>query len=211
MDLLKFLFRNKTDKDTPWEETTKGKEFAEKVRLEAEERARKNEEWERTVPPERKAQYKLFKIFFTIFFLLFVALLIYGFYSKLALIFLGCEFIFAGISLIFFFIKPKFVKYPNCFMMPVIAFGCSALFFVFLGFQYGFSSSFDKNMFCKNKIKDGAKVEINLENSDKEKMFFEDEKDFNDSEYTKFLRENNLENSEELKNDYMEYRRDNVR
>ena len=56
MDLLKFLFRNKTDKDTPWEETTKGKEFAEKVRLEAEERARKNEEWERTVPPERKAE-----------------------------------------------------------------------------------------------------------------------------------------------------------
>lgn len=151
MGLMKFLFRNKTDKNIPWEETKRGKEFSEKMRVEAEERARKNAEWENTVPPERKEQYKLFKIFFTIFFGLFVALLWFGFYTKLALIFLGGECLIAALSLVLFFVKPKFVKYPNCFMMPVIAFGCSALFFIYLGVQFGFDSSFDKNMFVKNK------------------------------------------------------------
>ncbi len=179
MGLIKFLFRNKTDKNTPWEETPRGKEFAEKIKIEAEERARRNEEWERTVPPERKEQVKLFKIFFTIFFLGFVALLWFGFFKKLALIFLGCEFIFAMLSLALFFIKPKFVKYPNCFMMPVIAFACSAVIFVFLGFQYGFSASFDKEMFSKNKtletVIEKTNEEISFDESENEEEFSEDE------------------------------------
>lgn len=211
MGLLEFLFRNKTDKNIPWEETAKGKEFAEKMRIEAEERARKNEEWERTVPPERKEQVKLFKIFFSIFFIGFFILLWCGFFTKLALVFLCCEFIFAMLSLALFFIKPKFVKYPNCFMMPVIAFCCSAVMFVFLCSMYGFSASFDKEMFSKNKNPETVIEKTEEEISSGAGVNAEDEKDFLESDYAAFLIENGLVDSQELKKDYMEYRRNNGR
>ncbi len=217
MGLLEFFFRNKNN-GVPYEETPRGKEFAEKMRIEAEERARKNEEWERTVPPERKEQVKLFKIFFSIFFIGFFILLWYGFFKRLALVFLAGGFIFAMLSLALFFIKPKFVKYPNCFMMPVLAFACDAVMFVFLGFQHGFSASFDKEMFSKNRTTETVieKTEEELQDlkvpeGEDSEVLFKDEKDFLESDYAEFLIDNCLEDSEELKKDYMEYRRNNGR
>ncbi len=210
MGLLEFFFRNKNN-GVPYEETPRGKEFAEKMRIEAEERARKNEEWERTVPPERKEQVKLFKIFFSIFFIGFFILLWYGFFKRLALVFLACGFIFAMLSLALFFIKPKFVKYPNCFMMPVLAFACDAVMFVFLGFQHGFSASFDKEMFSKSRTTETVIEKTEEERSSGDGLNAEDEKDFLESDYAAFLIENGLVDSQELKKDYMEYRRNNGR
>lgn len=133
---MSFFLSKKNDERVSWEETERGKEFKEKVTREAEERARKNAEWEINTPPERKEQYKLFKIYFSIFFITFIVALFVGFNLGCPLpIFIG-EAVIATISFVLFKIKPKNVKYPNCFMMPVIAIGCTFLFYLLFANQF---------------------------------------------------------------------------
>lgn len=134
------FFFNKNKNNVRWEDTDAGKEFKEKCIQDAIHRREENERWERETPIERKEQYKLFKIFFSIFFLSYFIILVFGFlYFKELFVLLG-EFIFSIISLILFFIKPKKIKYPNCFMMPVIAFGCTLLMYISLGVSiFGFN------------------------------------------------------------------------
>lgn len=139
MKLFRWLKRNDYDKKLSWEETAEGKAFCEKYKESAIRRAKENEAWERDTPVERKIQVKLFKIFFTIFFILYSLLLIWGFNIGKELWFLLGELILSLISLCMFFCKPKKVKYPNCFMMPVIAFGCVVLIYVYMGLTWGFN------------------------------------------------------------------------
>jgi len=151
VSLIEYILNRKKENFVPFEETQRGKAIFEKMKKDAAERARKDEEWERTVTPERKEQARLFKIIFAPVFTVYVGLLFYGYHTGLALVFLGAEFILTLASIAFFFIRPKFVKYPNCFMMPVVAFGCALMFFVYFGGMFGFSAAFDRKMIASEQ------------------------------------------------------------
>lgn len=146
MSLIEYIFNRKKDSFVPFEETQRGKAIFEKMKKDAAERAKRDEEWERTVLPERKEQARLFKIVFAPVFTVYVGLLFYGYHTGLALLFLGVEFVLSSVSLALFFIRPKPVKYPNCFMMPVVAFGCALMFFVYFSGMFGFSAAFDRKL-----------------------------------------------------------------
>ncbi len=73
-------------------------------------------------------------------------------------------------------------------------------------------------MFSKNRTTETVieKTEeelqdIKLPEDEDSEVLFKDEKDFLESDYAEFLIDNCLEDSEELKKDYMEYRRNNGR
>lgn len=156
MWFFNWLNRNNTVyTNAKWEDTEEGRRFYEKCLSNAEKRAREKEEWERTTPPERKEQVKLFKIFFTFFLFLYAGLLLWGFKTGNEIWVLLGECVFSGISLALFFMKPKFVKYPNCFMMPVIAMGCIVLVYAYMGVGLGFNPNARKN-----KTISGEKSEI---------------------------------------------------
>ena len=74
MGLYNWLNRNRinpSDKKQKWEDTDEGKDFMERYKASLEKRKLLKEEWERTTPPEKKEQVKLFQVIFPIFFLLF--------------------------------------------------------------------------------------------------------------------------------------------
>lgn len=144
MKILEWLNRNRNTSISEWENTEEGRRFYQKCLSDAEKRRFEKEEWERTVPPEKKEQAKLFKILFTLFFALYTVLLHFGFKTGSELWVLAGEGIFSGISLALFFIKPRHVKYPSCFMMPVVAMGCVSLFYFYMGFHFGFNPELRK-------------------------------------------------------------------
>ncbi|WP_149554534.1 hypothetical protein [Treponema pectinovorum] len=139
MNIFNWLNRNKNNSNLKWEDTEKGKKFYQKYFYDAKKRKLEKEEWEKNTPPERKTQVKLFKIIFTAFYATYVILLLIGFkFCKELWVLLGLG-LFSGISLVLFFVKPKVVKYPNCFMMPVLALGCTALLYLYIGIMHGFN------------------------------------------------------------------------
>ena len=118
MGLFNWLNRNRinpSDKKQNWEDTDEGKDFTEKYKVGLEKRKLLKEEWERTTPPEKKEQVKLFQVIFPIFFLGYVAALFWGFKTNKELMVLACTCCISLISLVLFFIKPKFVKYPKSY------------------------------------------------------------------------------------------------
>lgn len=204
MGILGWLNRNRPSENKPkWEDTEEGKDFIEKYRASMEKRKLLKEEWERTTPPEKKEQVKLFKIIFTPFFLVYIGFLFWGFFkAKNELWVLLAEGCIALVSLILFFVKPKFIKYPNCFMMPVIAFGSTVLFYVYLGLGYGFNPNRrDSLLIDYNKIE---KTEIEMQLDDEGEL---SKSDFENREYTKFLSESKIESEAELEKDFENYRR----
>lgn len=116
-----------------WLQTEHGKKFMKECELAAEAGRKKQEEFQAKIIPERAVQLKWFKLFFVIFFLGYILSFFIGigfnlnvkviFYSDCAI---------SLISLILFFVKPKFIKFPNCFVMPVIAFFSVLVFLCFL-------------------------------------------------------------------------------
>lgn len=166
-----FIF-NKNNNNVRWEDSEAGKQFKEKCIQDAIRRKEENEKWERETPPERKEQYKLFKIFFTIFFLSYFVFLVCGFLYYKELFVLLCEFIFSMISLLLFFIKPKKVKYPNCFMMPVIAFGCTILMYISLGVSiFGFNPKIRSEYYKTFKQTQNTEDVLNYEKKESEIKF----------------------------------------
>ena len=177
-------FFNKKSEQNKWEDTENGKRFSLKYSADFERRIKEKEEWEKNTPPEIKEQVKLFKIFFTLFFIPFGFILMFAFDRQKELIALFAFFIIALVSFLFFLIKPKKIKYPNCFMMPVIAFGCICLFYFFLGFKYGFNP--DKR---NEKILPFLKVSQNIENNSVTPTY---ENNIDDSAYLQFLIDNEI-------------------
>lgn len=202
MGFLTWLHRNRPYETRPkWEGTDEGKEFVAKYKADLERRRLLKEAWERTTPPEKKEQVKLFKIILPIFFLGYVAVLFWGFKANKELWGLLCECCLSLVSLIFFFIKPRFVKYPNSFMMPVIAFGGAAFMYIYMGLMFGFDP--------KTRNKSHVDYE-KIEKNGIEREFDEGEElsksDFDNLEYTMFLSDNGFETKQELEEDYENYR-----
>lgn len=205
MGIINWFNRNKpSGQKTKWEDTDEGKSFVEKYKESLEKRKRMKEEWERTTPPEKKEQVKLFKIIVTAFILVYLAALFWGFKTNRELYVLLFEACISLISLIFFFIKPKFVKYPNCFMMPVIALGCMLFMYIQLGTMFGFD--------MKNRGKENVDIFYEKGEADENKDILNERKelsksDFDNLEYTRFLKDNGFETKKELREDYENYRR----
>ena len=88
-------------------------------------------------------------------------------------------------------------------MMPVIAFGCAAVIYVYLGLEFGFN--------CKTRGKE--KVDIfyeKNENDEIEKTLNERKelsmKEFENLDYSKFLADNKIEKKWEPKADCLNHR-----
>lgn len=205
MRIINWLNRNKpSGQKTKWEDTEEGKTFVEKYKESLEKRKCMKEEWERTTPPEKKEQVKLFKIIVTVFIFVYLVALFWGFKTNRELYVLLCEACISLLSLIFFFVKPKFVKYPNCFMMPVIALGCMLFMYIQLGTMFGFD--------MKNRGKENVDIFYEKSEADEIKDILNEREelsksDFDNLEYTRFLKDNGFETKNELKKDYENYRR----
>lgn len=205
MKFLNWLNRNKqnpSDKNQKWQETDEGKDFMEKYKTSLEKRKLLKEQWEQTTPPDKKEQVKLFQIIFPIFFLGYVVALYWGFKANKELYVLACECGLSLLSLILFFAKAKFIKYPNCFMMPVIAFGCTTFIYVCLGLQYGFN--------FKNRGRERVDIFYEKEEAEEIEKILNERKElsmreFENLEYSKFLIDNHIEKKWELKKDYLNH------
>lgn len=193
MNIFSWFKRNESKKLSAeeWSQTERGKKFVTDI----EQRQLKKEEWEKTVPPERKEQVKLFKIFFSLCFGIYLVALIFGFLKGFPLIVLGSEFIISIVSFMLFKIKPRKIKYPNCFMMPVIAIFCTSLIYVSLAVD--FFGYWVKKPVLKNDNSSAT-------SSENSKILSKDE--FENLDYSKFLKDNDVLDSDELSENYEEYR-----
>lgn len=171
-----------------WTKSPRGKKFMKQCKAAARKTREREEEYQRNAIPERVVQVKWFKIFFTIFFLGYVAALMVGLKKGIALKVLLVETLVSLASLALFKIKPSKVKYPNCFLMPVIALGCTVLFGAFIKAD---------NYFTNSAVQAAVGAKETAPSGD----------DLKYSEYSKFLKENNIETEEELEKDYENYRR----
>ena len=187
MKLFGFLKRNVDEFQKPWEETKAGKDFYEKTYRDALRRQEENEEWEKKTPPERKEQVKYFKIIITACTLIYAAALYAGFIYMKELLVLLVEGCIALVCFLLYKIKPRAVKYPNCFMMPVIAFLFMILFSIYLYFAIG------KNIRERQE-------ELGRSQSIENK---EDLDDFMNDSYSRWLKENEIETAVELEQDFM--------
>lgn len=174
-----------------WAETELGKRFVEDVEM----RRLEKYEWEKNVPQDRKDQVKLFKIFFSIFFGIYFVALFAGFKKGCPLAVFGIETLVSCLGFVLFKVKPKKVKYPNCFMMPVLASFC--MFFLYVYLAAGFFGYWFK------KPAPAAELE-KIEKPDGRLL---SEKEFSELEYSKFLKDNNVIDSDSLTESYEEYRR----
>lgn len=194
MSIFDWLNRNRIKYTSEkWEDTEEGKRFYEKCLSDSKKRLREKEEWERTVSPENRLQLRLFKIFFTIFLFLYAGFLFWGFKARKELCVLLGEFILSGISLGLFFLKPKCVRFPNCFMMPVIAMGCSVFLYVYMGFSFGFNPD-NRKMGLRETRTEFKDERCEVPENDSEL----------DEEYFIWLMENNLIEKEEIENSMKE-------
>lgn len=143
-----------------------------------------------------KEQVKLFKIFFSIFFgIYFIALLI-GFKKGFPLVVFGIEALVSCAGFLLFKVKPKKVKYPVCFLMPALVTFCILFLYIYLAI--GFFGYWIKKPVPTTE----------LERIEEPYGKLLSEKEFNELEYSKFLKDNNVMDNNDLTESYEEYRRD---
>lgn len=174
-----------------WSQTERGKSFNEKMKKIAEQNAKNKEEYEKNTPPEKKEQVKLFKKIFTPVFIVFAIAMYWAFYSYKVIPVYVCEVVIAAASFVLFKRPPKKVKYPNCFMMPVIALFCSTLFSLYLCTNFGFDRVIK---FAPEKVTEIEVVE--------EEPPFKSMVDFFESDYTQWIEESGIQSREELESDF---------
>ena len=165
-------YKNQEEKNKQLEE-----EMVEKIKA--------DKEFVQNLPPEKQTEYKLFKIFFSIFMVVFFLAADYGYRHGILLQILIPEAVIALIAFILWKIKPKKIKFPSVCMMPVIAFALTLLGLG--GFMIGdfLEGNFvSKNIVAEQKeeiIENGTTIEIS-----------EDKKTGEVSEYELWLKENNI-------------------
>ena len=149
------------------------------------EKIKADKEFIQNLPPEKQTEYKLFKIFFSIFMVVFFLASDYGYRHGILLQILIPEAVITLIAFILWKIKPKKIKFPSVCMMPVIAFALTLLGLG--GFMIG---DFLEGNFVSQNIVAEQKEEI-IEN-DTTIEISEDKKTEEVSEYELWLRENNV-------------------
>ena len=99
-------------------------EINKEIEQETAQKILKDKEFINSLSPEKRRQYKIMKVIFTIFMLSFylAALIAYSFGWKVLVSTLMVELGFALISVVFWRDPPKTVPFPRVFAMPVLAF-----------------------------------------------------------------------------------------
>lgn len=149
------------------------------------EKIKADKEFVQKLPPEKQTEYKLFKIFFSIFMVVFFLAADYGYRHGILLKILIPEAVLTLIAFILWKIKPKKIKFPSVCVMPVIAFALTLLGLG--GFMLGdflegnFVSQNNVAEQKKEIIENGAIIEIS-----------EDEETEEASEYELWLIENKI-------------------
>lgn len=149
------------------------------------EKIKADKEFIQNLPPEKQTEYKLFKIFFSIFMVVFFLVADYGYRHGILLQILIPEAVITLIAFILWKIKPKKIKFPSVCMMPVIAFTLTLLGLG--GFMLG---DFLEGNFVSQNIVAEQREEI-IEN-DTTIEISEDKKTEEVSEYELWLKENNV-------------------
>ena len=105
----------------------KQEEKNKKLEEEMVEKIKADKEFIQNLPPEKQTEYKLFKIFFTIFMIGFFLAANFGYRHGFLIKVLLPEAVITLVSFILWKIKPKKIKFPSVCMMPVIAFALTLL------------------------------------------------------------------------------------
>lgn len=105
----------------------KQEENNKKLEEEMVEKIKTDKEFIQNLPPEKQTEYKLFKIFFTIFMIGFFLAANFGYRHGFLIKVLLPEAVITLVSLILWKIKPQKIKFPSVCMMPVIAFALTLL------------------------------------------------------------------------------------
>lgn len=110
-----------------------GKKFTESMRKAGEERAASEADFRSRVSDERYEQYLLFRKWFAVIFISFVAIITMGLFLGMArhALFLCLAVAVAGTAL--YFRPPRRVRYRSVFLMAPIAFGAGLLFAMLSG------------------------------------------------------------------------------
>lgn len=108
------------------------KSYIAEMRVKVKEERKKEKELNEKLDTDKKEQLKLFKIFFTVFFLLFVAAIYISSMTKYSLLVLLIEGIVALVFYILFKCKVKIFNYHSVCLMPCIAYGCTIFLIVIL-------------------------------------------------------------------------------
>ena len=105
----------------------KQEEKNKKLEEEMVEKIKADKEFVQNLPPEKQTEYKLFKIFFTIFMIGFFLAANFGYRHGFLIKVLLPEAVITLVSFILWKIKPQKIKFPSVCMMPVIAFALTLL------------------------------------------------------------------------------------
>ncbi len=105
----------------------KQEEKNKKLEEEMVEKIKADKEFIQNLPPEKQTEYKLFKIFFTIFMIGFFLAANFGYRHGFLIKVLLPEAVITLVSFILWKIKPQKIKFPSVCMMPVIAFALTLL------------------------------------------------------------------------------------
>lgn len=142
------------------------------------EKIKANKEFIQSLPPEKQMEYKLFKIVFSIFMIVFYLLAWFAYergFIKTLVPALIIEGVITLVSFIIWKVKPKIIKYPSVFAMPLIAYGLTLL---------GVGGFFLSDALEGRFVKQEESIEIGSEQSIESKQ--------ETNEYELWLKENNL-------------------
>lgn len=156
----------------------KEEEKNKKLQEDMEEKLKAENELIQNLPPEKQTEYKLFKIFFSIFMIAFFLAADLGYRFGFLLPVLITEIVITLVSFVLWKVKPKIIKYPSVCIMPLVAFGLTLLGIgVFV-----FGDAINAKFFKTQSIEDVKEADLN---SAKNKVPVEDD-------YELWLKENNI-------------------
>lgn len=156
----------------------KEEEKNKKLQEDMEEKLKAENELIQNLLPEKQTEYKLFKIFFSIFMIAFFLAADLGYRFCFLLPVLITEIVITLVSFVLWKVKPKIIKYPSVCIMPLVAFGLTLLGIG--GFILG--DAINAKFFKTQSIEDVKEADLN---STKNKVPVEDD-------YELWLKENNI-------------------
>lgn len=178
-----------------WQESSQGKSFKERIEKSIEEYKIKEEELYANADPDKLIQAKLFKIIIVPVFIIYCIAVFVGYkFYKIPFVFLGMT-VITCICLLLFYKPPKFIKYKNCFLMPVFAF----IMTIFM------------TIFIAQTNRDFKRLFLIKEKTQTSNVSFQTKEEFDNYGYTQWLKENKIQSEFELNQDYNKMRESNER
>lgn len=137
-----------------------------------------DKEFFKSLPQDKQKEYKLFKVVFTVFMIIFFLAADIAYKKGFLSYVLISEAVITLIAFVLWKVKPKIIKYPSVCIMPLVAFGLTLL--AIGGFVLG--DAINAKFFKTQSIEDVKEANLN---STKNKVPVEDD-------YELWLKENNI-------------------